>query len=177
MTKITDKITGILLILLGVYLLFAADIVYGLVVNSLTFQCAAMIYCAISFYFYFDHKKHIKTFLSAFVFNTAVVLFAVNNYEIIKIEEVIIYSVLIIPGISFIFLFLSDMKYKLFLYLTIGWICAGFLVIEISPRYLLLYILSNFLNVFFSTLPILLIALGVVNLLKQKHHFKNPPDK
>jgi len=98
----------------------------------------------------------------------SVVLFAVSNYEILNIDKLIILSSYIIPGVSFLFLFVNNTKEKMFLNIATTWIVLGGVLFYFLSDYFLLVFITNLINVFITTLPLLAVSLGILNLLKKK---------
>lgn len=165
--KYLHKLTGVVLILTGVMLFFFAGESAGKVLTSIWFHLLLIFYCITQYYFASVKKNHIKIYLSVFFFLIGVVLFSTSNFEILKLDKLLILSSYIIPGISFLFLFTSDTKEKIFLYLTSGWIVLGGIVFYFLPDYILLLLITNVISVFLTTLPLLAISIGILNLLKK----------
>lgn len=163
-----NKITGIVLVILGLYLFVAFEKVISVLMDSTFFQIALLIYCCLVYYLSSVKKNHIKTYLSTFGFFLTITLFSLNNFEIINIQDVIIWSFYFIPGVSFLFLYISDLDQKLFLALAIGWFCLSGIQYLILPKSFTQIIINNIINIISSALPFLLVAVGVLSFLKKK---------
>lgn len=168
MNRFVNKISGLVLILTGIIVFMFTDTLLYKIIKSAWFHILLLIYCILQYYFASVKKNYIKIYLSAFFFMVSVVLFAVSNYEILNIDKLIILSSYIIPGVSFLFLFVNNTKEKMFLNIATTWIVLGGVLFYFLSDYFLLVFITNLINVFITTLPLLAVSLGILNLLKKK---------
>lgn len=169
MNRYLKKITGIILILIGMIFFVSFERVAQIIFGSLLFHIIFLIYCAVQYYFSSIKRNHIKIFLSAFFFFITVVLISANSFEILKLDKLLITSAYLIPGLSFLFLYIGERKEKSFLIITAIWFITGGAMLNFFPNEILMNLVSGFINVFLTALPLLSISFGILNLLKKNH--------
>lgn len=139
-----------------------------ILLKSSLLHIVILIYTTFSYYYYSNKKRHVKVYLAVFFFFLTVVLFSINNFEVLKINEVLIISSLVIPGLSFLFVYISDSGNKLFLYLFVLWIALGLVILYTLPNIFILNLIGEIINMFLLVLPFIFISLGIIILLKKK---------
>jgi len=112
-------------------------------------------------------NKKLILFAGSSLFLAGIFLFTVNNFQLRDSSNLIFSAVILIPGISFLILFMDDFPRKSFLYLSAAFIIAGLLIAFISgsPS-----IISFFNSIFFVALkywPVVIIIVGIILIIKR----------
>ena len=159
--------TGILLIIIGAMSIVAFGSVVNIITNSVLLQIIFMIYALYIYYVNSNTQNHIKIFLSSAGFLITVAIFTANSFKFVNYNDVIIWSVFLIPPLSFLFTYLCDKEEKLFLKLSVFWILFGGIAVFFLPSGFINSLAQNFLSVLLNAFPFLLVALGVLTISKQ----------
>jgi len=112
-------------------------------------------------------NKKLVLFIGSSLFLAGVFLFIVNNFQLTDSSNLIFSALILIPGISFLILFIDDFSSKTFLYLSAAFTLFGlFITINSgSPSFT-----SFFSSIFYVALkywPVVIIVAGIILIIKR----------
>jgi len=112
-------------------------------------------------------NKKFVLFTGSSMFLAGVVLFIVNNFQLVNSLNIIISSIILIMGIDFFIIFIDDFSRKNFLVLSAVFIVAGllFTISWGSPSFA-----SFFNSIFYVALkywPVIIIVAGIILIIRR----------
>ncbi|MGE5795470.1 MAG: hypothetical protein ACM34O_04285 [Ignavibacteria bacterium] len=112
-------------------------------------------------------NKKLVLFIGSSLFLAGVFLFIVNNFQLTDSSNLIFSALILIPGISFLILFIDDFSRKTFLYLSAAFTIFGLLITinSGSPSFT-----SFFSSIFYVALkywPVVIIVAGIILIIKR----------
>ena len=167
MKKTVNIITGLLLIAIGAVSVISFNTVLNFITYSTPLHFLFLAYTLYIYYINSNSSNHIKVFLASAGFMITVVLFTVNNFKFAGLNQVINWSVLLVPSVSLLFTYLCDKKEFLFLKLFIAWLLIGSILYFVLPSGVINSLTRNFIGVLLNAFPFLLIALGILTISKK----------
>ena len=129
----------------------------------------ALIFYGISLvYLSFGRNKKILLFIGSTFFLTGIALFLINNFDFNDNSSLIYPSILLIPGINFLLIFIEDNSSKVSLILSILLLLVGFYHTISSGSFNLNSFFSSIISITLKYWLIALILLGIIFLISRE---------
>lgn len=158
---------GISLTIIGIFYFLKFFSILNTPVTELV-SYVFILYGIVTVYFSIGTGYRGRLLFSSIIFLTGIMMYVINNYEILRPSSAVFVSVLFIAGTSSVILFIDNPKEKLFLY-------SGVLLLTISSSAIVFFKESEIIktanslsNLVLDYWPVFLLLFGVNILLMRK---------
>jgi hypothetical protein len=132
------------------------------------FSYALLLYGIVAVYSSFNTNRKVFLFLSTALFMTGVLLFILENFDVINPNILILPAIIFIFGAGFLILYLENFSNKIFLYNSL-WLFLFSLIFIVVSRYHLFRSVFNFCGkLFLDYYPLLIIITGILLIIRRK---------
>jgi len=119
-----------------------------------------------SVYISFGNRQKYSLFLGSVIFLAGLLIFIVERFLIFWDSSILLSASTFITGISFLMLFLDELKNKIYLFISAFFILVGFLFTILLGHISLLLFFNSIFDVIINYWLIVLIVLGILILIK-----------
>ena len=158
---------GISLIIIGIfYLLRFFSIINAPITELISY--VFILYGVVTVYFSLGTGYRGRLFFASVVFLSGVMMYVINNYEILRPSSAIFASILFITGSSFIILFIDNTKEKTFLFSGILLLAVSYSAITVFNDLGIVKTANGLSNLVLDFWPVFLFLFGINILIMRK---------
>lgn len=158
---------GISLIIIGIfYLLRFLTIINAPITELISY--VFILYGIVTVYFSLGTGFRGRLFFASIVFLSGVMMYVINNYEILKPSSAIFASILFITGSSFVILFIDNTKEKTFLYSGLLLLIISYSAATVFKNYEIIKAANSLSNLVLDYWPVFLLLFGINILIMRK---------
>ena len=127
-----------------------------------------LVYGIASVYINLGQNRQGSLFFNTIIFLLGVVLFIVNHYKFMNLNNIIFPSILFISGAGFLMLFIDDFTKKIFLLVSAVLILLAIFAVWLSAEFAIFRFANSVSIIIWDYAPLFLILIGVSILLNRK---------
>ncbi|MEN8191586.1 MAG: hypothetical protein ABFS12_02140 [Bacteroidota bacterium] len=152
--------SGLAFIVLGVVLILK---LFGEITTSYEkiYGNMLLFYGIVSVYVSMGNEKRGSLFLGVVSFMIGVLLYVLNNFDIMSTSRIILPAVFFVLSAAFLFLFLDDFQGKIFLYVSLVLIIAGSISLLFFNSFEWISFSASISRTVFGLWPYLFIIVGI----------------
>jgi len=117
-------------------------------------------------------QKRNLLFVGAVAFLIGIELFIMNNYDFLKLSNVVLPSIFFILGTAFLILFIDDLSNKLLLAISVIFLISGIFFFAKLGTFNLNDFLKSTLSISVKYWPVIIIVTALILLLKKNSKVK-----
>lgn len=153
-----------------IFLVFSILLKITGIINIVYAELAAyiLIFCGIgTVYVSMDRNKRNLLFVGAVSFLIGIELFITNNYDFVKLSNIILPSIFFILGASFLMLFINDLKNRLLLTISVIFLISGIFFFTKLGTFNFSDFFKSAWNITIKYWPMIIIGTAIILLIRK----------
>ena len=119
-------------------------------------------------YISFGNNQRGRLFIGSIIFLIGLLLFIISKFEFFSVSTLILPSLLLIFSISFLMLFLDNLKERSLILISLAFFIAGTIYTLFNGEISLLSFLNSVKQITLSYWPVILIAAGIILIIQRE---------